>query len=310
MKSLYLLALACIPAVAAFAQEAETDRESIIDQCGCHSIDFDYVETFVYRDNYERYSPYHAHASAEYVFVDEQTEDRIVIQHILIVNDTFIVKHWRQDWIYENTDVHEFAGNNSWTYRQLDENETSGQWTQKVYQVDDSPRYQGSATWVHVDGKSYWENTTNAPLPRREYTKRRDYQIMVRTNRHEITEAGFDHIQQNVKTEITADGYSPIVSEAGLNRYTETDDNKCEVARVWWEQNKTFWRAVRNAWDVVLAPHNDITIAEMANDQMLWQALHELAEETAGDDEEEIMEEAIEVLNNFVTATPSVNTAD
>ena len=25
-----------------------------------------------------------------------------------------------------------------------------GQWTQKVYQVDDSPRYEGSSTWVHL----------------------------------------------------------------------------------------------------------------------------------------------------------------
>ena len=27
---------------------------------------------------------------------------------------------------------------------------------------------------AHVDGKSYWENTSHAPLPRREYTKRDD----------------------------------------------------------------------------------------------------------------------------------------
>ena len=30
----------------------------------------------------------------------------------------------------------------------------------KIFQVDDSPRYEGTASWVHVDGKSYWENTT------------------------------------------------------------------------------------------------------------------------------------------------------
>ena len=51
-----------------------------------------------------------------------------------------------------------------------DKKDVKKQWTQKVYQVDDSPRYSGSATWVHVDGKRYWQNKTGAPLPRREYS--------------------------------------------------------------------------------------------------------------------------------------------
>ena len=98
----------------------------------------------------------------------------------------YIVKHWRQDWLFQNTDFYSYNGDNQWKYVTKSKDEVKGQWTQKVYQVDDSPRYEGSATWVHVDGKSYWENTTDAPLPRREYTKRSDYNITVRGNRHEI----------------------------------------------------------------------------------------------------------------------------
>ena len=53
--------------------------------------------------------------------------------------------------------------------------------------------------WVHFDDKSYWENITDAPLPRREYTKRDDYNLMRRGNRHEIVHDGWIHEQDNLK---------------------------------------------------------------------------------------------------------------
>ena len=104
------------------------------------------------------------------------------IQHLLVVgppDQQMVIKHWRQDWIYENTNFYMFNGDNQWQFVNKPKSEVKGQWTQKVYQVDDSPRYQGSASWVHVDGKSYWENITSAPLPRREYTKRSDYNVTI-----------------------------------------------------------------------------------------------------------------------------------
>lgn len=89
-----------------------------------------------------------------------------------------IIKHWRQDWLYENTDLYSFDKGTSWKYKKLDKKAVKGQWTQKVYQVDDSPRYEGSSTWVHVDGKDYWANVADAPLPRREQTHRNDYNVL------------------------------------------------------------------------------------------------------------------------------------
>ena len=83
--------------------------------------------------------------------------------------------------------------------KKLDKKDVKGQWTQKVFQVDDSPRYEGSGYWVHLDQKSYWENTTSAPLPRREYTKRNDYNVTERGNRQEITSTGWVHDQNNKK---------------------------------------------------------------------------------------------------------------
>ena len=114
---------------------------------------------------------------AELIYEDNNT---ISIQHLLIVgNEKFpsIIKHWRQDWLYQNTDLYKYDVNNSWNFVKMNKKDVRNQWTQKVFQVDDSPRYEGSSTWVHLDGKSYWENITPAPLPRREYTKRSDYNM-------------------------------------------------------------------------------------------------------------------------------------
>ena len=69
-----------------------------------------------------------------------------------------------------------------WGYRKLSKAlAAKGTWTQKVFQVDDSPRYEGYATWVHVDGRHYWDSQTDGPLPRREYSKRSDYNVSKKT---------------------------------------------------------------------------------------------------------------------------------
>jgi len=99
-----------------------------------------------------------------------------------------IIKHWRQDWIYENTEFYIYDHDNKWSFLKLPNDNVKGQWTQKVFQVDDSPRYEGSGSWVYVDGKKYWESTTDAPLPRREYTTRSDYNLTDIYSRNEDLE--------------------------------------------------------------------------------------------------------------------------
>lgn len=309
MKSLSaILSLGLVAAAFQVNAQVEEDREAIKSQCGCHEIDFNFAETFPHQEGYELHDSYHAHADAEWIFVDEESEDKIVIQHILIVNGEIIVKHWREDWIYENRDIHEFEGNLTWKYIRLAMEDVQGQWTQKVYQVSDAPRYQASATWIHEDDRHYWESTTNAPLPRREYTKRHDYQIIKRTNHHEIVENGYNHDQQNVKTQVTEEGEVPLVDEVGHNEYRKVEQSDCQVAIDWWEENKEYWRVVRNCWEEVLVPGADISIALVVDDKMLQESLNELAEEMKGEDEEDIREEVLDLLNDFVTATPKENT--
>ena len=168
-----------------------------------------------------------------------------------------------------------------------------GQWTQKVYQVDDSPRYEGSATWVHVDGKSYWENTTNAPLPRREYTTRSDYNLTVRGNRHEITDYGWLHDQDNMKV-FREHGQADVIvaKEKGYNTYLKVDDSKCVAAANWWKVNNDKWALVRSKWNQVYKRNTDLSLEEKVDNKLLYKYLF--------DEEYDQQAEIEEIIESFV----------
>ena len=79
------------------------------------------------------------------------------LKRLKFINDSTIIKHWKQDWIYENKVLYNFYKDNEWIKNTITTEQAKGTWTQKVYPVDDSPRYESFGTWVHVDGKHFWE---------------------------------------------------------------------------------------------------------------------------------------------------------
>lgn len=259
----------------------DKDREAIKSMCGCYEVGFNFTETFSYSDD-STYAPSKLkHANAlEWAELVEDSEGKVVIQHLLIVGNPekpMIIKHWRQDWIYQNKDFYMFNGDNQWNYETKTADQVKGQWTQKVYQVDDSPRYEGSATWVHVDGKSFWENTTDAPLPRREYTQRSDYNVTVRRNRHEITPEGWVHDQDNDKVVREAGKKDVLIAqEKGYNTYVRVDKSKCQAAQDWWKDNHEFWAEARIAWDKVYGRGKNLELASKVEGKRLYEILFDM----------------------------------
>ncbi|GAB3737214.1 DUF6607 family protein [Spirosoma lituiforme] len=257
------------------------DIAAIKGQCGCHDVSFLYAETFSPDKNYTFKDRYTAKGT-ELVFVDEESgpankSTKLVIQHLLVVNDTMVIKHWREDWEFQNTSLLKFDQNASWKRVKLTPAQTKGQWTQKVFEVDDSPRYEGSATWIHADGRTYWESTVDAPLPRREYTKRTDYNVMRRTNHHEIRPDGYIHEQDNDKVIRSEAGDQLLASEKGLNTYRRTDDAKCKAAKDFWATHRAYWADVRAVWGDVLAKRDAVAIKGQVKGQTLGHELDELA---------------------------------
>jgi len=279
-KSLYLSAVMALACSAVFSQDKkQQDIKSIKSMCGCYEVKFNFAETFQYAKDSATYKPSQTkHESAlEWVELVEDTPNKIVMQHLLIVSDDMIIKHWRQDWLYENTDLYSYNKNTSWKYQKLDKKAVKGQWTQKVYQVDDSPRYEGSATWVHVDGKDYWTNVTDAPLPRREHTKRNDYNVLKRRNIHEITATGWNHEQDNDKLIRDGSGKDVLLAqEKGLDVYTKVPDIKCIAGQKWWAANNALWKNVRDKWQTVFDRHKDLNLEAKVEKKALYSLLFDL----------------------------------
>ena len=254
------------------------DINSIKEMCGCFEVRFNFAETFINTDD-EQYKPSKNHRSVglEWAQLINEDKDMVSIQHILISlgqEETQIIKHWRQDWLYQNTEFYIYDHENKWNYVKKDKKQVKGQWTQKVFQVDDSPRYEGSGSWVHVDGKSYWENITFAPLPRREYSKRSDYNVTIRGNRQEITKNGWIHDQNNAKV-IRKEGEEDqiLAYEKGRNSYVKVDDSKCTSAAKWWDKNKVKWEHVRNKWAQLYSNNKTLSLKKSVNNTPLYRTL-------------------------------------
>lgn len=277
--SLLIISALSISSIVAQSLPKPEDVAAIKGQCGCHDVNFLYAETFAPEKSYVYKDRYTAKGT-ELVFVEEESPTKVVIQHLLVVGDSMVIKHWREDWLYENTALLRFDQNASWKRANLTPAQAKGQWTQKVFEVNDSPRYEGSATWIHADGRHFWESTVDAPLPRREYTKRTDYNVMRRKNHHEIRPDGYVHEQDNDKIIRSEAGDQLLASEKGLNTYTRTDEKKCQAAKDWWAKNRPYWADVRAVWNDLLASRDAVTIRGQVKGNVLGRELDELATTT------------------------------
>ncbi|MFB9119855.1 DUF6607 family protein [Bergeyella porcorum] len=275
-----VLSLSMMAFALAGAQKQE-DINAIKAMTGCYEVSFNFAETFSPNKDYEKKKNYTSKA-LEWIGVAEESPNKIVLQHILVVNPKgegkdAIVKHWRQDWLYQNTDLYTFDKGNHWKYQKLSPEAVKGQWTQVVYQVDDSPRYSGSGTWIHADGKHYWESNADAPLPRREYTTRNDYNVLNRTNRQELFSWGWLHNQDNKKVLRTEGSTDVIIAEEkGLEYYKKVDDGKCIIAANYWKEYAPLWKTIRQTWDDRMAQKKDLYVKEGVKDTYLYTPLMKL----------------------------------
>lgn len=262
----------------------EADRQAILKMAGEYHVTFQFQETVAVQPGYEIRDPYHSEAT-EFIEVIEDRGDFISLQHVLVLQgegdaEPRVVKHWRQDWQYEDTDLLVFRGNRTWEHVAIAAQDAAGTWSQAVFQVDDSPRYESYGKWVHTGDRSAWESEeTWRPLPRREYTKRHDYQVMVARNRHTITPQGWVHEQDNRKLILNDDGepQTVIAHESGLNVYDHTDDIDFTAGRVYWDETSAYWQDVREIWAQTFNDNPTVALRSKVDGERLHAALFGLA---------------------------------
>lgn len=270
----------------------ERDRRAILAMAGPYRASFDFIETIDFQAPGKPAQPYQSWGT-EHVYVLSDEPEFVSLQHVLVMRvaqedgtltEPMVVKHWRQDWRYQDRDLHVFRGERRWERVRLSRREAQGQWTQAVYQVDDSPRYEASGRWTHDANVSTWlSGETWRPLPRREFSVRDDYQVLIGTNRHTITPTGWVHEENNRKVVLSADGNpaQTLAKETGLNRYQRIKGYDFGAGDAYLAKTASYWQAVRETWTDIYRQHDFFTLAEQVNSQPLFMAMFTQAEEIA-----------------------------
>jgi hypothetical protein len=283
--------------------QAQSEGNKAVNKlCGCFEVDFKYAETFSPNPDYKYHERDETGATAELALPIEVSDKKIVIQHLLIVSPTVIVKHWREEWTYENPVIWKYKADRTWVKETVPAEQVKGKWTQTVWEVADEPRYQGFSQFVDLDGKTIWQNTTDAPLPRREYSVRSDYNILKRTNRMNITDSGYLHEQDNQKI-IRANGTDQLlVEEKGLNTYKRINEKECAAAKTYWEKNGAYWGKVRKIWADYINTHSSISLKNKIDDKFLHEYLISLGKDYVAKkiSETEIDSKITSEINRFI----------
>jgi len=228
---------------------------------GEYAVQFDFQETVRIAEGYAAHPAYRSRAF-EAVIVIEESPTRIVLQHLL-VHRGHVTKHWRQEWLFEAPRRWEFAADRVWRWRDVPADLVAGGWTQCVYEVSDAPRYCGTGRWVHENGVSSQLSTWTSdrswrPLPRREYSQRSDYNVLMAVNRHTVVPGGWTHEQDNTKA--LRDGSGRVTAllarEVGFNDYrraSKSDAVDFTPAYDYWQRTAGYWARVRAQWTARLA---------------------------------------------------------
>lgn len=272
----------------------ERDRRAILAMAGEYRVTFDFLEIASYPPLDRPPAPYQSWGT-EKVYVDIDDGKFISLVHILemrivekdgSVSEPIVTKHWRQDWQYEPATIVEYRGRDLWQARKLGAAE-KGMWVQTVYQVDESPRYASVGKWEHTPSFSTWlSGETWRPLPRREWSVRDDYQVLIGTNRHTIVPTGWLQEENNLKAVLTdartLDPVRPYLGrEYGVARYERIKAADFSAADRYYERTKRFWQDVRKTWTEAFAKATTITLRGPVDKLGLFLPLFQRADEIA-----------------------------
>lgn len=287
---LSVLAAAAAAQAAAPAADPAADRTAILAMLGEYDVDFAFDETVLLAPGYERAPAMRSGGSEVVILVEDEVRDgqpsRIVLQHILVdPKSGHVTKHWRQDWTWEAAKRFEFSADQTWRVRAIPVDNTRGAWTQCVYEVSDAPRYCGTGRWEHAHGVATWtSDRTWRPLPRREYSKRSDYNALLVENRHTIVPGGWTHEQENTKVVRAGDGaiVRSIAREFGFNDYRKDTVVDFSPAHDYWKATAGYWERVRQRWAGFLEAGNGLRMKTKVDGMALIIPLFTQAEDVQG----------------------------
>jgi hypothetical protein len=268
----------------------ERDRRAILAMAGSYRVAFDFLEIASFTGDGSRPRPYQSWGT-EKVYVDRNEPGYVSLVHILEmrvvdaegkVSEPMVTKHWRQDWRYEPEHVIENVDGIRWRRRDLSLAERHGAWSQTVYQVDESPRYGSTGKWEHNASFSTWlSGETARPLPRREWSVRKDYQVLYGTNRHTIGPLGWIQEENNLKRTVGAAPLPYVGREYGVARYERLEGAGFKAADAYYEATREYWDVVLDVWAGIWRTRREVEVTANSDQSGAFATLFELADEFA-----------------------------
>ncbi len=265
-------------------EKKEKDRRAILAMAGEYRVDFNFLETVGFSEHYVRDQPYYSWGT-ELVYVLKNEPNFISLQHIMVMyfeqedgsqSDPFVMKHWRQDWTFEDDELLTYDHSNQWSIQKISRTESEGTWSQAVFQVDESPRYESYGKWQHNPSFSTWVSAlTSRPLPRREYSVRDDYQVLSGYNRHTINRFGWIQEEENWKQQVDDNGVvlGYVAKEEGVGRYTRIEGTDFDPGRTYMEKAGAFWQQVRREWQHIFEVNPTLKLHKQVDGQHLFMPL-------------------------------------
>lgn len=271
----------------------ERDRRAILAMAGSHRVSFDFMELVGFSADFTPAQPYMSWGT-EHIYVVEDSPGKVSLQHVLVMSvlgeegevmGPFVTKHWRQDWQFEAASAHVYRGRGTWERVQPNDSERTGSWLQTVWDVHDAPRYAAWGRWEHTAERSRWvSDKTWRPLPRREFSVRDDYDVLIGTNTHIILPAGWVQEEHNLKTVLADAGevQGRLAREIGIARYEQLVDFDRSAGDAYWQQTAPFWALVRAYWEEAMAESERIHLRSELDGRKLFEPLFARAQEIMG----------------------------
>ena len=156
-----------------------------------------------------------------------------------------VVKHWRQDWRFEDTVTHDYQGHGVYERHNHREQDIRGcgpkRYTRLTIRLDMKQWESGITEQACLNGRAPKKKTTS----RREFAVRSDYQALLGRHRITVTHNGWIQGRRLLKLALKtnneqAETGAMLAKEAGISRYERITGYDFNAGDLYWEKTESF----------------------------------------------------------------------
>ena len=139
-------------------------------------------------------------------------------------------------------------------------------------------------------------------MPRREFSVREDYDVLIGINKHTINPTGWVQEEENLKVSLQASGeHHVLAKEVGLARYERISSWDWSEGHRYWSDTREFWAEVRHQWNAAFSAGTTLKFKKDVDGLPLYAAMFRLAQETQTSDRATMSEEIRKIIGRYTS---------